>query len=273
MSLRPSLGLFLTRRSLTDACCRRTIHAQFRTRCNRRNKVSYDGLGLRAVLPLEAELDSLALVIGQGLATCSALALSLDYPSAVAGLSTGSEIVRKLEDKALLILVAAVTLVFGWVLWPFSGAILWAAIFAVLFASLHRRILRIFPRWPSLAATATLLVVLLLVILPVATLIDATAREASGVYQDFRAGELGLDLAPQRLRESLPSWVIGFADRLGLPNAVTLREKIAAAVMQSGESSRRPSLYLGQMTVGFFVSLFVMGILALLLSTRWSLDF
>ena len=53
---------------------------------------------------------------------------------------------RNLEDKALLLLVASVTLIFAWVLWPFSGAILWAAILAVLFAPLHRRILRSVPK-------------------------------------------------------------------------------------------------------------------------------
>jgi predicted PurR-regulated permease PerM len=165
--------------------------------------------------------------------------------------------VRNLEDRTLLVSVAAVTLIFAWVLWPFSGAILWSAILAVVFAPLHRRILRSLPGWPSFAATTTLLIILLLVVLPVVTLINATAREASGVYQDFRAGELGLDLSAQRLREILPGWIVSFADQ-SLPTLAATREKIATTVMQSGEFLAAQALNFGQMTLGFFVSLFVM---------------
>lgn len=169
-----------------------------------------------------------------------------------------SDSLRNLEDKTLIVLVAAVTLAFAWVLWPFSGAILWAAILAVLFAPLQRRVLGTFPRWPSLAATTTLLIILLLVVLPLTVLINATAREAGSVYQAFRNGELGLNLDAQHLRETLPGWVVGFADRLGLPSVAALRERITASVMQSGEVLAAGALNLGQTTIGFLVSLFVM---------------
>ena len=43
-----------------------------------------------------------------------------------------------------MLLVGAVTLIFAWVLWPFSSAILWNTVLAVLFAPLHRRVLRSF---------------------------------------------------------------------------------------------------------------------------------
>ena len=165
---------------------------------------------------------------------------------------------RNLEDKALLASVAAVTLIFAWVLWPFFGAILWAAILAVLFAPLQHRILSSVPGWPSLAATTTLVIILVLVVLPVAALINATAREAGSVYEEFRAGGLGLDIHVQRLRETLPGWVVGLADRLGLPDITALRERLSATIMQSGEFLAGQAFNLGQTTIGFFVSLFVM---------------
>ena len=168
---------------------------------------------------------------------------------------------RNPEDKTLLLLVTAVTLLFGWVLWPFSGAILWAGILAVLFGPLHRRIVRFVPRWPSLAALATLLVILLIVVLPLGVLIEATAREARDVYQGVRTGELRLDFDAQRLRETLPGWVVSLADRFGLPNTAALREKITATVMQSGEFLAGQAINLGQTTIGFLVSLFVMAYL------------
>lgn len=164
---------------------------------------------------------------------------------------------HSLQDRTLLTAVAAVTLVFAWVLWPFSGAILWAAILAVLFAPLQRRILASLPRWPSLAATTTLLIILLLVVLPVVTLVNATVSEASGLVRDFREGRLGLDLDAQRLRETLPTWVVSLADRSGLPDAAALRQRITETVMQSGEFLAGQAFNLGQITIGFVLSLFV----------------
>ena len=49
---------------------------------------------------------------------------------------------RDLEEKSFLLLVIAVTVAFVWVLWPFSGAILWATVLAIVFRPLYRRILR-----------------------------------------------------------------------------------------------------------------------------------
>lgn len=165
---------------------------------------------------------------------------------------------RNLEDKTLVLLVGAVTFIFAWVLWPFSSAILWGTVLAVLFAPLHRRVLRSIPGWPSLAAATTLLVILLMVVLPTATLIELTAGEASGVYESFRTGELSLDLDAQWLREFLPGWIVSLADRFNFPNAASLREKLTATVMQSGEFLAGQAINLGQTTIGFFVSLFVM---------------
>ena len=62
---------------------------------------------------------------------------------------------RNLEDNTLLFLVAAASVAFGWILWPFYGAILWATVLAISFAPLHRSVLRSIPRWPSLAALGT----------------------------------------------------------------------------------------------------------------------
>ena len=39
-----------------------------------------------------------------------------------------------LQDKALLLLVVAVSIAFAWILAPFYGAVFWAAILATLFA-------------------------------------------------------------------------------------------------------------------------------------------
>ena len=49
---------------------------------------------------------------------------------------------RGLEDKAFLLLIAAATALFAWIVAPFYGAVLWAVVIAVLFVPLHRRMRR-----------------------------------------------------------------------------------------------------------------------------------
>jgi predicted PurR-regulated permease PerM len=44
-----------------------------------------------------------------------------------------------LEGRTFLCLVVAVSIAFAWILWPFYGAILWAAVVAIVFTPLYRR--------------------------------------------------------------------------------------------------------------------------------------
>lgn len=72
-----------------------------------------------------------------------------------------------LEDKAFLLLIAAISLAFAWIIWPFYGAVLWGTIIAILFAPLYRRLLRSMRQRRTLAALATETIIVVLVILPV----------------------------------------------------------------------------------------------------------
>ena len=73
---------------------------------------------------------------------------------------------RSFEDNVFLILLILVTLAFAWVLWPFSGAVLWATTLAIVFLPIYRRLDALLWQRHNLAALATLLIIVLLVILP-----------------------------------------------------------------------------------------------------------
>jgi len=83
---------------------------------------------------------------------------------------------RNLEDNTLLLLVIAVSLAFAWILWPFYEAVLWATVLAVVFAPLFRRLSNSMGQQDSLAAIATVLIIVTLVILPL-TLIATGKRQ------------------------------------------------------------------------------------------------
>jgi predicted PurR-regulated permease PerM len=166
--------------------------------------------------------------------------------------------VRDLEDKTLLFLVVAGTLAFGIVLWPFYGAILWATILAILFEPLNRHVARRMPRWPSLAALTTVVVILVVVILPVALIANLAVREGITVYQGLQSGEIRFDVDLSGIRDLLPTWLTSLPDRLGLQNVGALRDRLGAALMESGGFLAGKALNIGQRTISFVVSLFVM---------------
>jgi predicted PurR-regulated permease PerM len=166
--------------------------------------------------------------------------------------------VRDLEDRMLLLLVASASLVFAWILWPFSGAILWATVLGILFAPLYRRILRSMPRWHNLAAMTTLLIVVVMVILPLTIVVNLLIGEATDVYESMRSGKLSLGRDFEWIGDILPTWAINLLGRLGIPDAAALREKLTAIILQSGEFFTGQAINLGQMTVNFIVSFFVM---------------
>jgi predicted PurR-regulated permease PerM len=89
---------------------------------------------------------------------------------------------RSFEDNAFLILLILVSLAFAWVLWPFSGAVLWATTLAIVFLPIHRRLAAILRQRHNFAALATVLIIVLLVILPLIVITAALVQEASGLF-------------------------------------------------------------------------------------------
>jgi hypothetical protein len=95
---------------------------------------------------------------------------------------------RSLEDNTLLLLVIAASLAFAWILWPFFGAVLWAAVLAIVFAPLRLRLLHLMPKRQNLAALATVLIVVALVILPLTLTAVSVVREATNFQHRMQAG-------------------------------------------------------------------------------------
>lgn len=73
--------------------------------------------------------------------------------------STGAGAGPDLEHRALMPMVVAVSRAMGWILLPFCGTLLWSATVALLFASLHRRLLQPLRHRRTLAALLTLFAV------------------------------------------------------------------------------------------------------------------
>jgi predicted PurR-regulated permease PerM len=163
-----------------------------------------------------------------------------------------------LEDKAFLLLLIAVTLAFAWILRPYSGAVLWATILAIVFTPLYRRLSRSMRSKRTLAALATLVIILVLVILPVTLIASLLVQEASGVYERLRSGELDFGRYFQQIFDALPAWATRLLDRFGLTDLGVVQARLSAGLTKSSQFLAAQALNIGQNTVAFIVSMFVM---------------
>lgn len=165
---------------------------------------------------------------------------------------------RTLEDRALLLLVIAVSLAFAWILWPFFSAVLWATVLAIVFAPLYRRILRSIGQHPNFASLATLLIIVGLVILPLSLTATSLVQEATSLYDRIQSGELNLGTVFQQLRDALPVWVTNILDRLGLTNLGAVQDRLSEALKKGSQFIAAQALSIGQGAADFLLGLVVM---------------
>jgi len=166
--------------------------------------------------------------------------------------------VRRLENQSFLLLLVAITLAFGWVLAPFYGAILWAVVVAVTFAPLYRRLQARMGGRPNLAAAATVLIVIAMVLLPLALIAASLLQEASGLYAKFQSGEYNLAALTQRMFDALPGWATGLLDRFNLTDLGKVRDSVAAGLAKGGPAVAPQALSIGLNTFDFMIGLGIM---------------
>jgi predicted PurR-regulated permease PerM len=163
-----------------------------------------------------------------------------------------------LEDKSFLLLLALVTMAFGFILWPLSGAILWGMVLAILFTPLNRALSHRFGHRRSLAAIITLVIIVVMVILPLTLIIASLVQEASKVYERIQSGKLDFRVMFQQVFDSLPGWAANLLDRFGLTDLRAFQERLSTAFAKGSQFLVAQTIKVGQNTFDFALSLFVM---------------
>jgi len=161
------------------------------------------------------------------------------------------------ENRALPVMLVAVTLALCYILLPFYGAIMWGSIIALLFKPLYRWLLPHVSHRPNLAALVTLLFVLLIVVLPLVLVAASLVREATLVYQRLQSGDLHPAQYFHGLFDALPDWVTVLLDRFGLVSFSSLQNRLTAALTQGTQFIATQTFSLGQNTFEFFASVFI----------------
>lgn len=163
-----------------------------------------------------------------------------------------------LEFKALLWLLVIVSALFALVLYPYFGAVCWAVFLAIVFWPLHLKLVAGLRNRNGWAAFASLALIVVIVILPLGLVAASVTQEASALVERVRAGDIQIGAYLQKVIDALPAWVHGLLERFGLANLGLMQKKLVASVGQSGQALTAQAFIIGQNTLDFVVSFFVM---------------
>jgi len=165
---------------------------------------------------------------------------------------------RTIEDQAFLWLLAAASLAFALVLWPFYGAVLWAVVGAIVFSPLQRRLSWATGQRAGLTAALSVLIIVTIVVVPVLFIASSLAIEATTLYERIQSGRLDIGQHLRDVGEVLPAWMRELLGRFDLDSFDAFRERLAAIFSQLLQSIVSRAVTVGQSTLDFIVSLGVM---------------
>ena len=143
---------------------------------------------------------------------------------------------RALDRNVFLLVVVALTIAFCWVILPFYGAVLWGSALALLFEPLYVRFLRRMKGRRNLAALATLAIILVVVILPLALVGISLVKEVTGLYQRVKTGQVNFGAYFAQIVAAMPTWASSALERLGLDDLSLLQAKLTTAITARGQA-------------------------------------
>ena len=162
------------------------------------------------------------------------------------------------EDRTFLVLLTAVSLAFAWILWPFYAALLWAVVFATVFAPAHGRLLDSMRGHPNVAALTAVLLILTLVLLPLTLTAMSVGQEATSLYEKIETGEVDFGRFLTQLLQTLPGWAIELLNRIGINDIGDVQARLSIALKQGSEFIATQAIAIGQSTAHIVVSFFLM---------------
>ncbi|MDM0068424.1 AI-2E family transporter [Variovorax sp. J31P207] len=163
-----------------------------------------------------------------------------------------------LQRGTFLFLLAVVTIAFGWILFPFFGAVMWGLALAILFTPIYRRLLKKMGGRRNLAAITTLLMAMVVVIIPLVAVSLSLVEEVSLLSQKIRSGDISFSSYFQQVVNAIPKWALSLLDRFGLGNVEGLIKQVSQAAARGSQAIATHAVAIGQNTFEFLISFGIM---------------
>ena len=172
----------------------------------------------------------------------------------------------RIENGGLILFVAAITLALTLVVSSFLGALLWAALAALLFQPLYRRLLAHWPDRRNVAAALTLLIITVAVVIPALVVASMVVDQATGLYMQLRNGQVDVASSFKHFHDALPMRLQRVLDSSGFNTFERVQAKVSQAVGSSVSTIARQALSIGANAaawllafgVGLYVTFFLL---------------
>ncbi|MCE7797250.1 AI-2E family transporter [Sphingobium sufflavum] len=158
------------------------------------------------------------------------------------------------ENGGLILFLAAATIALALVVSSFAGALLWAALAALLFQPLFQRLLRRWPGHRNSAVAITLLIITFAVVVPAFILATLIVDQAAGVYEQLRSGQINFATYFRRVHDALPWRIQGFLDNSGLDTFERAQRRVTEVVSNSVNMIAGQALAIGRNTASFLLA-------------------
>ena len=159
-----------------------------------------------------------------------------------------------LERGGFLLFLAAVSILFVWVSWPFATPILWAALAAIVFRPLYRSVYGALGDRGNLAATLTLLIIFVAVLLPGFWIGSMVVDEAIGMVNRLQENPIDIALWFDQVFAMLPASIQQIAIEEGLTNVSVLQAQLEKLIGESAGLIAQEAVAIGGGAVSFVLS-------------------
>lgn len=161
---------------------------------------------------------------------------------------------ERVENGGLILFLALITLALGLVVSSFAGALLWAALAALLFQPLFQRLLGRWPNHRNRAAAVSLLIITFAVVIPALIIASLVVDQAAGVYQNIRSGRINFAVYFEQIHNALPNRLQRLLDSSGYGSFERAQTRISQALGSSASQLARQAFSIGANAAAFVLA-------------------
>lgn len=167
-----------------------------------------------------------------------------------------------LQQASFLIILAVVSLLMAVIVWPFSQPLLWAALAAIMFQPLYRRVLRQVGGRRNPAAGLTLIIIFFLVMVPAGWIATMVVQQAIVLVTSLQQQPVDLAALFDAVYTMLPRVLREAVDRSGWANVAMVQTRVQELLTQSAGMIAGQAVSIGggalSFVLSFGVALYVM---------------
>jgi predicted PurR-regulated permease PerM len=159
-----------------------------------------------------------------------------------------------LQQASFLIILAVVSLLMAVIVYPFAQPLLWAGLAAIMFQPLYRHVLRRMRGRRNPAASLSLLIIFIGVLIPAAWIAAMVIEQAIMLVTSLRQDPIDLAALFDTVYAALPEVARNAVDRSGWADIEMVQARLQELLAQSAGMIASQAVSIGSETLSFFLS-------------------